>query len=158
MVAVELVGDKEVLAVLRDMQDGAQRAVMRPAILAGCRIIAKEAKKRAPGDKLHRIRRLISVRVWTNKRTKNVVGQIYVKPSKSQTVIIAGESRPWSAVANILEFGRQRHPGIIPAMKFMRGARAAKGPEALRKVRKVADGRITAEWEKASRRHKAVWR
>jgi HK97 gp10 family phage protein len=149
---LELVGAPETRAVLADMKASAARAVMRPAIRAGCRVIAKEAKQRAPGDKRHRIRRLIDVMVKTTSKG-NVIGRVYVKESKADTITLDGREVPFNVVANILEFGSPE----IPAQSFMRKSRRVKGAAALRKVSTIADRNITRQWELANRKHKTIW-
>lgn len=151
--AISLIGDAETLALLDAMKGPVANRVMRRAIDRGLTVIAKEARKLAPGSEHHRLRRMIGTEVKTTNK-KNILGYVHVEDHPSDTIQLQGRQVNFSAVGAMLEFGTPH----IAARSFIRAARDAKGTEALAVVRAVAEERIEAEWEKASKRGKSAWK
>lgn len=148
--AIRLEGDEALSRQLNKVAAVTQRRVMRPALLAGLKILRAEARRNAPGSYLQK---LIKSRVRTGKRG-NVIGQIYVDAGYDRPVMWDGQLKPFAFVANVLEFGSSKRN--IRPIAYMRGARDSKGPQALADVARVAGDRLTAEWRKASMSGKTI--
>jgi len=150
---VALEGDKALMKVFRDMKGPVGRRVMRSSLQSGLTIIAREARKRAPGNNEYRFRDMIGTKVKTTSK-RNVLGYVYVKEHGADTVTVEGREVDLAVAANFVEFGTP----TAKAHSFIRAARAAKGGQALAAVKAKASVRIDVEWKKAHARHRAIWK
>jgi len=143
--AIFMTGDDALIRVLMELSRATQRKIMRPAIGAGLRVLRTEARRRAP---TRSIARLIKSKVHVGGRGKRsrLIGQVFVDDDPNRTVMWEGQEFNFSLAAKVLEFGSYNQN--IRARDYMRGARDAKGPQALAAVRVKALERIVALWKR----------
>lgn len=150
-VAIKLEGAEDLMAELQTMRKTVADRICRDSLKPGLAILAREVRKTIPGAQRHRLRKLVATRSYISKKGK-VVGKVFIKPSKTDTVKWKGRTIGFEVVAGFLEFGTK----TISPRAFMRGARISKGDEALAAVGAQIEKRIHAEWEKG-RKGMSVW-
>jgi hypothetical protein len=119
------------------------KRVLLPAVRAGLKPIKKQARRNA---KWASVRKLLSSRAFIAK-SKNIIGKVFVRPSKDRTIIVDGRRVGFEVAANILEFGRAAAGDAggakaVPPKSFLRSARDQKHNEAMREVRRVLKQRL----------------
>jgi len=136
---ISLAGDQDLIKVLRQLKGGAVRAIMRPAIRRGVKMIAAEAKKNAQAQfKNSDLADIIDYKAYKSRRGAGVIGKVFCsdKKCKDKTIQLQGRTVPLSAAANIQEFGR--HKGDLKPHPFMRPAVASKTSAAMDAVKTEA--------------------
>ena len=150
---IDIVGDAELRAVLRELRGSTVRRVMMPAVRAGLSPINKAAKRLCPSK---RIRRLIGTRAAKAKRGSGVVGRVEVREAAkhgiADTVKVDGRTVGFEVVGNFLEFGT-RH---MPARSFLRPAVEMTRPEALARVTEKARERLEVEARKQAKKGRSL--
>jgi len=127
---IDLTGDKAVLRALRDLPERPARRVLRSALAAGGRVMAKAARAKCPTE-TGTLKKSIGQRVWTSKDKRGVgvtvgprkgfrrpVSRVGGKLKAGKRGAAGAKQRDPVKYAHLVEFGTER----APAKAFMRPA------------------------------------
>lgn len=125
---VQLIGDKKLIKKLKGLSTATQKKIVRPSVTKAVRVIAKDAKGRAPKD-TGLLKKSIGQRVKTY-RSGNISGIVGPRSGFKRTVEIDGKAviKNPTKYSHLVEFGTSRKA----ARPFLRPALEAKKSEAVR--------------------------
>lgn len=151
MIQGVVLGTPETLRVLRQLPGKVQRKVIRQSAIAGSRVIAKEARARAPVDS-GKLKKSITVKAKNRNgqiesfvfasRRKGAYHRHFIELGTKSHVINLRSARAGQGKKKTLSDGRTafgarvNHPGT-PARPFLGAALSAKEAEARRKFEQV---------------------
>jgi hypothetical protein len=141
---MEMQGGADLMAQLSGMSKSARNKIVKPALAAGAKIVAKAVRRHARGGlfKSDTMAKMVKVKVWNSKRRRGeTVAKVYADERvDKRTVKVQGRNVPFAVVANIQEYGKK--DGSLPPHPFFRPGYAESKDSAMLEIERVAKEKL----------------